>query len=224
MSSMEKNKIFAAVLCAGIVAMLGGFIAEVLVHPHELDEDAVMIEGLEGSVGGGAAVAMPDPIFDLIASADVAKGEKLSKACAACHSFNQGGATKVGPNLYGVVGASKGADAGFSYSAAITAAGGKWGYEDLNFFLWKPKAYIDGTKMNYAGLKKPGDRAAMIAWLRTQGSSLALPSAAEIEAEKLKLAPPEAEATEEAVEGLVDEVPTAATPVVDTPVVEKPAH
>ena len=200
---MEKNKIFAAILCAGIMAMFAGFIADVLVHPHELEEDAVAIEGIEGAVGGGAGKPqLPDPILDLIASADIAKGEKLSKACAACHSFDQGGPDKIGPNLYGVVGASKAHKSGFAYSAAMANAGGNWGYEDLNFFLWKPKLHIEGTKMNYVGLKKPADRAAMIAWLRTQGSSgMALPSQAQIDAEAAKLAPPEPEeGAEEAAE------------------------
>lgn len=200
MDSMEKNKIFAAVLCAGIMAMLSGFIAGQFVHPHIPDEDAVPVEGAEGPAGGGPAKPqLPDPILDLIADADIAKGEKLSKACAACHSFDQGGPNGVGPNLYGVVGGPKAHLSDFEYSAAMQAKGGAWSYEDLNFFLWKPKKYIEGTKMNYLGLKKPGDRAAMIAWLRQQGSgSFAMPSAAEIEAEKAALAPPEPEVEESA--------------------------
>lgn len=199
MDSMEKNKIFAAVLCAGIVAMLSGFIADQLVHPEELEEDAIAIAGMEGSAGGPVKAAVPDPIMDLIATADIAKGEKLSKACAACHSFDPGGPDKVGPNLNGVVGGPKAHKGGFAYSSALAGMGGSWDYHDLNFFLWKPKAFIEGTKMNYNGIKKPEDRAALIAWLRTQGSSgYALPSAAAIAAEKAELAPPEPEETAEA--------------------------
>lgn len=199
MGSMEKNKIFAALLCAGIMAMLSGFIADKLVHPHELHEDAVAIEGAEGASSGGPKKAqMPDPIMHLIATADVAKGEKLSKACAACHSFDQGGPHKVGPNINAIVGAPKAGKSGFEYSSAMSGTGGAWGYDDLNKFLWKPKKFISGTKMNYNGLKKPGDRAALIAWLRTQGASGApLPSAAEIAAEAAELAPPEEEAPAE---------------------------
>ena len=200
---MEKNKIFAAVLCAGIMAMLSGFIAKKLVHPHDLKEDAVAIEGIAGAASGGAGKPqLPDPIMHLIATADVAKGEKLSKACAACHSFDNGGPDKVGPNLYKIVGAPIGGKSGFAYSSAMASHGGAWGYEDLNFFLWKPKKHIQGTKMNYNGLKKPGDRAAIIAWLKTQGSNgFALPSQAMIDAEAAKLAPPEAE---EALEDAAD--------------------
>ncbi len=198
MDSMEKNKIFAAVLCAGIMAMLAGFIADQLVHPHMPDADAVAIEGVDGAVGGPVKAKMPDPIMHLIATADMAKGEKLSKACAACHSFDQGGPDKVGPNLHGVVGAAKARKSGFGYSSALTETSGAWGYEDLNFFLWKPKNYVPGTKMNYAGMKKPGDRAALIAWLRAQGSgSFPAPNAGEIAAEAAELAPPEEEAAVE---------------------------
>ncbi len=194
MNSFEFNKIFAAILTAGIIAALGGFIAEQIVHPKMLAEDAVPIEGLEGGAGGGAAGPTgPQPIMALIAAADVAKGEKLSKACAACHSFESGGPNKVGPGLHGILGAAKGAHAGFEYSADMKAKGGTWDYDALNHFLYKPKDYIKGTKMNFAGLKKAEDRAAIIAWLRTQGSSAGLPSDEQIAAEQAALAPPPTE-------------------------------
>lgn len=184
---MENNKIFAAVLVAGIVAMLSGFIADKAVSPEYPEHDAVTIEvAVIGSANAAesAKADVPDPILGLIAGTDVTKGQKLSKVCAACHSFEKGGPHKVGPNLYGIVGASKAGKDGFEYSAALSGLGGVWGYDELNNFLWKPKKYAPGTKMSYAGLKKPDDRAALIAWLRTQSDSpLALPSAAEIAAE-----------------------------------------
>lgn len=192
MDSMEKNKIFAAILVAGIVAMLSGFIADRSVVVEYPEQDAVTIDVAGGASNTGPAKPTgPDPIMALIATADAAKGEKLSKACAACHSFDQGGPNKVGPNLFGVVGRAKASHGGFEYSAAMAEKGGAWDYDALNHFLWKPKAYVDGTKMNYNGLKKPGDRAALIAWLRTQAASpAALPSDAAIAAEAAALAPP----------------------------------
>ncbi|MCB9983782.1 MAG: cytochrome c family protein [Rhodospirillales bacterium] len=202
--NMEQNKIFAAILVAGIVAMLSGFIADNAVSPEYPERDAVSIDvAVIGSANAAEAdkPSGPEPILGMIASADVAKGEKLSKACAACHSFDQGGPNKVGPNLYGVVGSSKGGKAGFSYSAGMAEKGGSWGYAELNEFLWKPKAYINGTKMNFNGLKKPEDRAAMIAWLRTQAASpAAMPSDADIAAEAEASAPEAAEEASEAVE------------------------
>lgn len=196
MSSFEFNKIFAAILVAGITAMMGGFIAKELVHPHALETDAVMIEGApEVGPGGAAAPAGPEPILNLIATADIAKGEKLSKACASCHSFQKGEPAKIGPNLWNTMGHARGSKAGFAYSDGMKAKGGSWTYADLNHFLWKPKSFVKDTKMTFIGLKKAEDRAAIIAWLRTlEDSPPALPSKGEIEAEAAELAPPPAAA------------------------------
>ena len=198
MNNMEFNKIFAAVLLAGIIAMFSGFVANKLVHPEALEQDAVAVEGGAVATGTGPAKAPEaEPILALLADADIERGKKLTKACAACHTFDQGGANGVGPNLYGVVGNQKQAHAGFSYSGSLNEQGGNtWTYAELNKFLWKPKKYASGTKMNYIGLKKPEDRASIIAYMRTLSASpVALPSAAEISAEA-----PKEEATEEAAE------------------------
>lgn len=191
MSSFEMNKIFAAVLVAGIAAMFSGFIADHIVHPHAPAEDAVFVEGAPVEAGGPVAPQLPEPVLHLVAEADPARGEKLSRACAACHSFEKGGPVKTGPPLWDVVGGPRAAK-DFAYSEGMEEMGGRWSYTDLNKFLWKPKKFIEDTKMNYIGLKKPEDRAAMIAWLRTlDGSPAPLPSQAQIEAEKAELAPPE---------------------------------
>ncbi len=199
MSSFEFNKVFAAILVAGITAMLSGFIANKLVHPKDLKKDAVSIDGAPVAGGGPKVEKKAEPILHLIATADVTRGEKLAKACVACHSFVSGGSHKVGPNLWNVFGAPKGGKDGFAYSSAMSGFGGAWGYVEMNQFLWKPKKYMPGTKMNYNGLRKPEDRAAMVAWLRTLSSSPeALPNAAEIAEELALLAPPEPEAEGEA--------------------------
>lgn len=204
MDNMEFNKIFAAVLVAGIIASLTGFISHKLVHPHALTENAYKIEGVgEEAAGGVKAPAKPEPILAMIATADIAKGEQVAKVCAACHSFNKGGANGVGPNLWGVVNHAKGSHDGFSYSDGLKAKGGNWSYSELNHFLWKPKAYIDGTKMNFIGLKKPEDRAAVIAWLRTLADSPSgLPTAGQIEEEAAELAPPPVEEATPAAEAV----------------------
>ena len=192
--NMNINTIFAAVLIAGIVGMLAGFISRQIITPEFLHEDAFPIEVTETSGAGGAAGPTgPEPILGLLATADAAKGQAISKQCAACHDFAQGGPNRVGPDLYGVVGRPKGKHAGFAYSEGMAAKGGNWTYEDLNHFLWKPKSYVAGTKMNFIGLKKPQDRADLLAWLSQQGGTLPMPSATDIAAEQAELAPAPAE-------------------------------
>lgn len=201
MGGMEFNKIFAAILVAGIVAMLSGFFADNIVNSEELKENAYPIEVADtGSSVPGSSVSdssapplekKAEPILALLATADIERGQKMSKACGACHSFDQGGSNGLGPNLWGIVGQTKQSVAGYSYSGTLNTDGtNSWTYEELNKFLWKPKKYAPGTKMNYAGLKKPSDRAALIAWLRTlSGSQAALPNAGRIAAEEAELLP-----------------------------------
>jgi cytochrome c len=196
MNNMEFNKLFAAVLVAGIIAALSGFIASQLVpEPHETTEFSYIIAEAEAGTGGGSAVAMPEPILAMIGTADIERGKQVAKACAACHNFEPGGPNGTGPALAGVVGNAKASHAGFAYSEAMKAKGGNWSYSELNHFLWKPKAYVKGTAMNFIGVKKPEDRAALIAYLRSISGNPGLPSAADIEAEAAELGPKPAEVT-----------------------------
>jgi len=104
----------------------------------------------------------------LLASADVAAGQRASRACAACHTFDKGGPNRVGPNLYAIVNAPHAHAAGFAYSDVLKRmANEPWEYEDLNGFLANPRTYAPGTKMNFAGIRSVQERANLIAWLRT---------------------------------------------------------
>ena len=192
MDNLKTNKILAAFLLAGLLAMGGGKIAEILVPNEELDKNAYPIEVKEviagGHISGASSDKGPEPILALLATADVQAGMKLAKKCTACHEFNVDGKNKTGPMLWNIVDASKGMKDGFKYSDALVGMGGQWDYESLNAFLYKPKAYIKGTKMNFAGLKKPTDRANMIAYLRSLAETpVDLPSEEQIAAEKLKI-------------------------------------
>ncbi len=186
MDELRLNKVFAGFLCAGLLIMAGVQISHVLLPDQQLAENSYIIEVPEGNKIADVAPQEtgPEPILALLASADVAAGEKLAKKCTACHVFEAGGANKVGPALWNIVNKAKASVDGFAYSAALVEFGGTWDYKSLNAFLAKPKVYISGTKMNFAGLKKPEDRANMVAWLRTMADSQApMPTAEDIAAE-----------------------------------------
>ena len=186
MDELRLNKVFAGFLFAALLLMAGVKIADVMVPHQELAENAYVIEVAEATDTAAAAPVDtgPEPILALLASADLGAGEKLSKKCSACHVFDAGGQNKVGPALWNVVNRPLGASEGYAYSDALAGFGGAWDYAALNAFLAKPKGYISGTKMNFAGLKKPQDRANLIAWMRAKADSpAALPSADDIAAE-----------------------------------------
>lgn len=200
-NDLENNKILAAILVAGITAMMAGFVANKLVHPHELEKSVLDIDtsALESAQSGAAAPTGPEPVLALLAGADIARGQGLAKTCLACHTFDQGGANKIGPNLYNIVNSPKAHIKEFAYSATITdmaAKGERWNFQSLNAFLWKPNTYAKGTKMVFPGLKKLQDRADVIAYLRSLSASpAAMPSADEIAAEAPKEEAAEAPAT-----------------------------
>ncbi|MDF2095263.1 c-type cytochrome [Aquibaculum arenosum] len=183
--SLELNKMAAAVLTAGVVAMSTGFIAKLLVHPASLEENAYPIEV---SDAGGAAPAEAEepglePVLPLLADADVEAGEGAFRACAACHTVDEGGAHRVGPNLWDIVGASHAHADGFNYSDAMASLSDEpWTYEALNAFIENPRETIPGTRMSYGGMRSVEDRANLIAYLRSLSNDPApLPTEEEIQ-------------------------------------------
>ena len=188
MSDLGMNKLAAGVICGGLLIMGGIKGADVLLPHQTLEQNAYPIEVADTGASTAqvaSAPAGPEPILAMLATADIAAGQKLAKKCTACHSFDGGGPAKVGPNLYNIVNAAAARDSGFSYSEAMAGMGGEWNYSNLNGFLHKPKKWLAGTKMNFAGLKKPKDRANLIAWLRSLSAApVALPSDEDIAAEE----------------------------------------
>jgi cytochrome c len=169
--------LFAGIVALGLSSISGHYFGANKPHrPHEM---GYAIEGVVSSEGGEAAV----PLETLLASADTAKGEQSFKKCLSCHTINQGGATGQGPNLYGVVGKPVGKHAaGFAYSSALSGHGGDWSFANLNEWLTSPKKFAAGTKMTFAGMSNPEERANLMAYLNAQGSNLPMPAAPAAEA------------------------------------------
>ena len=175
MSTFEFNKFAAAILLAGIIAMVSSFIAEEIVKPKPAAQPGYAIAVAEKPAAGGAAAApaaVLEPIGPLLAKANAAEGANVAKQCAACHTFDKGGPNRVGPNLYGVLGSAHAHVEGFAFSKVMEGMHDKkWDYEALNTFLANPKAYAPGTKMTFAGLRKAEQRADVIAFLRSKADS-----------------------------------------------------
>ena len=169
MNGFEFNKLLAAVLVAMLIAMISGFVAKKLVAPATLEKNAYTVDvgSSAPSATTSAAPAGPAPIGPLLAKADIAAGEKTARVCGTCHSFGKGEPAKIGPNLYGIIGSKHAHMEGFDYSDAMKAMPGNWSADELNEFLYSPRAHVPGTKMTFAGLKNDQDRANVIAWLNT---------------------------------------------------------
>jgi cytochrome c len=166
--------LFAGIVALGLSSVSAKFFEADKHHrPHKMGFE---IEGVVSSEGGGEAAV---PIETLLASSDVAKGEAIFAKCKSCHTIEAGGPNGLGPNLHGVVGEPIGTGhAGYAFSDAVKSHGGKWDWHSLDEWLHNPKKFAPGTKMTFAGLGKPEDRANLIAFLNSQGSNLPLPAAA----------------------------------------------
>ena len=177
MDSFEVNKIIAAVLLIALIVIGIGKISDIAFHVDKPEKSAYKVEIQETVSTTNSKIEKVIEKVDisaLLALGDIKHGEKVFKKCAACHLVNKGGANKIGPALYGILGRKVASKEDYKYSKAMAAYDKNWSFEEMNGYLKKPQSYIKGTKMAFAGLRKEKDRASVILYLN-QNSDNPLP-------------------------------------------------
>ena len=163
------NKIIVSIVLAVILVLVTNKITDVIYYVEKPEKSAYQVEtiatGNTTTTEKNSEDAVSGNIMTLFASTSAADGAKVFKKCAACHSINQGGSNKIGPALWGVLGRKAGSISDYKYSKAMAAYGKAWSFDEMNSFLIKPKEWIKGTKMSFAGLKNEKDRAAVILYM-----------------------------------------------------------
>ncbi len=214
MDSFELNKILGAVLGTLLFVMGVGFLAEAIYHPIENRGPGYALPEPEVAEAGAPVEEAPAvPLGTLLASASVDRGVAAVRKCQSCHNFGEGEPNKQGPNLYNIVGATKAHMPDFAYSDILLqqkAEGQTWTYENLDAFLTNPRGYAPGTKMSFAGVRSPEERADILAYLQTlSGSPVPFP---EPEAAPAEAAPADGEAAPEAGTAVEDAPAGEVTP------------
>jgi len=165
MNKIIVSIVFAVILITGI-----NKIADLIYYVKKPEKSAYQVEGLTtlastDSSETSSENSADENIMALFASASAADGAKIFSKCKACHSIAKGGSNKIGPALWGVLGRKAGSLSDYKYSKAMTGFGKSWSFEEMNGFLTKPKEWVKGTKMSYAGLKNAKERAALILYM-----------------------------------------------------------
>lgn len=169
----NSNTLIGWTLFGGIVALGSMILTGEYFRSEAPEKGGYEVADATPGAGGGAEAAKPTNF----AAGDAAKGAEIFKKCTSCHTIASGGANGIGPNLFGVLGKKHGHVGGFAYSPGLLAKPGNWDFEGMDAWLKSPKKYVDGTKMSFAGLSKPEDRADIIAYINSQGSNLPVPAA-----------------------------------------------
>ena len=164
------NKIIVSIVFAVILVLGINKIADSIFYVEKPEKSAYQVSGVTNVADTATSETSSENsesgnIMELFASTNAADGAKIFKKCAACHSIIQGGGNKIGPALWGVLGRQAGSISDYKYSKAMAAHGKVWSFEEMNSFLIKPKDWINGTKMQFLGLKNAKDRAAVILYM-----------------------------------------------------------
>ena len=164
------NKIIVSIVFAVILVLGINKITDSIFYVEKPEKSAYQVANITSVASTTASETSSENsetgnIMELFASTSAADGAKIFKKCAACHSIAEGGANKIGPALWGVLGRTAGSVPEYKYSKAMSSHGKNWSFEEMNGFLIKPKDWIKGTKMSYAGLKSVKERAAVILYM-----------------------------------------------------------
>jgi cytochrome c len=169
MRNLDNNKLFAAILIALFLERLTGIWSDALFSIKSPSKNAYPIGGNapEKEVSSSSQPKQPETIEPLLAQADIKKGQIIAKKCLQCHVFKKEGPHRIGPSLYNVFGKKIGWHNDYPYSKAFQEKEGVWNDDSLNAYLYKPRGFIEGTKMSFAGIEKAQDRADLIRYLRS---------------------------------------------------------
>lgn len=167
------NTIAGWVLGAGIVLLGAKLVTDEIYKAEGPETPGYPIAGVVE--GGDEGAAAEPPIAHFLQTADAARGAASFRKCTACHNADQGGANGTGPNLWGAMGASVAHRADFSYTEALRGHGGTWDWDTMSLWLKSPRAFANGTRMSFAGLSDPQERADVLLFLNQHGGSLAIP-------------------------------------------------
>ena len=164
------NKIIVSIILTLVLILGINKITDTLYYVERPEKSAYQVDGTTevssiSSTESNTGTVEPGNIMAVFASTSAAEGAKIFKKCAACHSIAQGGGNKIGPALWGVLGRKAGSVSDYKYSKAMAAHEKAWTFDEMNGFLIKPKDWIKGTKMSFAGLKKENERAAVILYM-----------------------------------------------------------
>ena len=171
-NSYTLNTVAGWVLGTGLLVFGLNVLAEAVYHAEAPERPGMVVEIADQAPAEGSETVEGPDIAVLMASADAAEGESAARACQACHTLDKGGAHRVGPNLWNVVGRPIAEAEGYAYSDALKAKSGEtWTYEALNDFVHNPRGFAPGTKMAYGGMQRDEQRADLIAYLRTLSES-----------------------------------------------------
>jgi len=170
------NKIIVSIVFVVILIIGINKIADSIYYVEKPEKSAYQVESVTTVANTTASEinsenSGSENIMALFASASAAEGAKVFSKCKSCHSIAKGGGNKIGPALWGVLGRKAGSLSDYKYSKAMSAYGKSWSFEEMDGFLAKPKEWIKGTKMSYAGLKNAKDRAALILYMNENTDS-----------------------------------------------------